>query len=474
MATRTHETNTEEELQIPAKIWASVLLIPWAFFMHSVYAGIAVSGLPSGSWQYSWALTGFLVSIPGSFLILLRSQRPQFALIASAIMTIAFPLSPLQCQILTTAVIARKPHARPWAIPLMLAVTLIGEGKDLARGVSIPQASLWYASQTNNPDPHLLVSLATAALVTFAGVAICITAGHMMSERASRAHAEGNLQRERTRATKLQNEIDARVFSEAVARETHDTLAHSLSVLALQSVTLASHARTLADRIGNIDVYEFPDLRPKLVMDAEAISQQASQLRALSAGALNEAHTVIDMLRNPEVTLKTLSLGNEEAALTRSSLGKLIEQARESGFTIDSWIDVSSLSQLSPTISTLAYRVIQEGLSNAIRYSSVPRAQLEVIAEEHRGVIINVINPVSAKIDPSHSEPTTSQVPATANDALGDMRTQSTNTYSNESRHSGHGLIGIEERIRSCSGRCTWGEEDGKFILRVNLPWVHI
>lgn len=453
MASHTHATSTEEELQIPARVWASVLLIPWVILMHAAYAGVSMEGMPTSSWQHSWAIFGFLLSMPGAFLILLRARRPEFALLLSTVMTIAFPLSPLQCQILAAAVIARRPRARTWAIPLMLATTLFAEGKDLLRGTHHPDASLWFATQTENPNPSLTVAIATAVLVAGAGVAIAITAGYMMRERASRAHAEGNLQRERTRATKLQSEIDARTFSEAVAREAHDTLAHSLSVLALQSVTLARQALTLAQHVKKADVHEFASLQPTLAEEAEAISEQASQLRAMSAGALDDAHTVIEMLRNPEVTLDNLSQGSDEAALTRESLGELIEQARSSGLGIESWIDVSDLTQLSPVISTLAYRVIQEGLSNAIRHASEPRVQLEVNAQEGRGVFISVINPVATGGAAAHPSTPTGVLPE-------------------ESEHTGHGLAEIEERIRSCSGRCTWGEEDGKFALHVHLPWV--
>ncbi len=53
----------------------------------------------------------------------------------------------------------------------------------------------------------------------------------------------------------------------------------------------------------------------------------------------------------------------QSAELTRDSLLRLIGDVRAAGMRIDTWIDIQQLGQLDDSISMIAYRVAQEGLT---------------------------------------------------------------------------------------------------------------
>ena len=53
----------------------------------------------------------------------------------------------------------------------------------------------------------------------------------------------------------------------------------------------------------------------------------------------------------------------QSAELTRDSLLRLIGDVRAAGMRIDTWIDIQQLGQLDDSISMIAYRVVQEGLT---------------------------------------------------------------------------------------------------------------
>ncbi|WP_430492261.1 hypothetical protein ACK2E9_06180 [Bifidobacterium catenulatum] len=48
---------------------------------------------------------------------------------------------------------------------------------------------------------------------------------------------------------------------------------------------------------------------------------------------------------------------------------RLIGDIRAAGMRIDTWIDIQQLGQLDDSISMIAYRVVQEGLTNARRHA---------------------------------------------------------------------------------------------------------
>lgn len=148
--------------------------------------------------------------------------------------------------------------------------------------------------------------------------------------------AEAKAQSANEQVSRLRTTLDNQQLADAIAAEAHDTLAHSLSLLALNASALQAESRKLkaeAEQLGNANV---AGMAGKIAGTTEDIRRQAS-------GALDEAHSVIDMLRHPEDARLQLAANDAEASLTRDSLLQLIGDAVPRicglirGSTFNSW-----------------------------------------------------------------------------------------------------------------------------------------
>ncbi len=279
-------------------------------------------------------------------------------------------------------------------------------------------------------------------------------AGLHIRSRALARVAEAKAQSANEQVSRLRTTLDNQQLADAIAAEAHDTLAHSLSLLALNASALQAESRKLkaeAEQLGNANV---AGMAGKIAGTTEDIRRQAS-------GALDEAHSVIDMLRHPEDarlqlaandaeasltrdSLLQLAANDAEASLTRDSLLQLIGDARAANMRIDTWIDVQQLGQLDESIGVIAYHVVQEGLTNVRRHAPGAPVSLQVDANPPQGVHVHVSNPTTPQ-SPSH---------------MADTR-------------KGAGLPGLAKRIQQAGGTCQYGfDQHNVFHLDVRLPWV--
>lgn len=117
--------------------------------------------------------------------------------------------------------------------------------------------------------------------------------------------------------------------------------------------------------------------------------------------------------------------------------------------TLNTWIDVQDLSSLDPSISKIAYRAVQEGLTNARRHAPDMPVSLEVTARPAQGVHVHLTNPMPRPKDPG----------------------QQTRERSNAG--GGTGIQGLIRRVKVASGRCAYGvDQYGQFNLDVVLPFI--
>jgi signal transduction histidine kinase len=232
--------------------------------------------------------------------------------------------------------------------------------------------------------------------------------GFFLSSR-SRQTAE---LRERADRLELEREIKA---SEAVAeerariaRELHDIVGHSVSVMTVQ----ASAVRRL--------------LREDQKRERDALQIVEEQGRA----ALSEMRRLVGVLRRPE---------EAPALVPQPSLeyvGKLVEQTREAGLPTDLRLE-GEPAELPQGIDLTAYRFVQEGLTNALKHANAKRA--EVVVRYDNGSVELVVR----------------------DDGTGD----------GTGGGSGHGLVGIRERVAVYGGELTAGPRpEGGYELRARLP----
>jgi signal transduction histidine kinase len=194
-----------------------------------------------------------------------------------------------------------------------------------------------------------------------------------------------------------------------IARELHDVVAHSVSVMVVQ----ASGVRRL--------LKDEQHRERDALMSVEQIGRQA----------LTEMRRMLGVMRTGE---------EQPVALTPQPglqhLDRLIAQVEEAGLPVALRIE-GERPELSPGVDLSAYRIVQEGLTNALKHSKGAHAE----------VVIRYIDS-SVQLEISDDGP---------GGANGDGK--------------GHGLVGMRERVALYGGTLEAGpREGGGFVLRAKLP----
>ena len=135
-----------------------------------------------------------------------------------------------------------------------------------------------------------------------------------------------------------------------IARELHDVVAHALSLIVVQ----ARGGRRMVKRS-----------RPEEALEAFDTVEQAAQQ------ALDEMRRLLGMLRENDGDLALAP----PPSLAR--LPELITQLADAGLRADLVVE-GEPRVLSPGIEVSAYRIVQEGLTNALRHSGASRARVVV------------------------------------------------------------------------------------------------
>ncbi|MFB7241169.1 two-component sensor histidine kinase [Streptomyces populi] len=143
-----------------------------------------------------------------------------------------------------------------------------------------------------------------------------------------------------------------------IARELHDVLAHSISVINVQ----AGVGLALLDS------------------DPEQARTALTTIKAASKEALGEVRQVLDTLRAPGEAPRTPAPGLDR-------LPELVEQAAGAGLTVEIEGEVPAPA---PGTDLAAFRIVQEALTNVVRHSGSRRARVRF--EHERGVLRLVID----------------------------------------------------------------------------------
>jgi len=224
-----------------------------------------------------------------------------------------------------------------------------------------------------------------------------------LHERAARLENEGRLRAEQARSAER----------ERIAREMHDVLAHRLSLLSL-------HAGALEFRPG---------------APPEEIAATAGVVREAAAAALEELRDVVGVLR--EGTDSDI----RRPQPTLADLPTLIEESRAAGMRIEAELDLPEGAGAT-SVGRTAYRVVQEGLTNARKHAPGVLVRVNV-AVARETLKIEIRNPAPL-VPPA--------VPALPG--------------------AGSGLVGLGERVGLAEGELRHEvAPGGEFILEVTLPW---
>ncbi|GAA3127005.1 sensor histidine kinase [Streptosporangium carneum] len=188
-----------------------------------------------------------------------------------------------------------------------------------------------------------------------------------------------------------------------IARDMHDSLGHRLGLVSVQAAALEVSALPAPQR------------------------QAVRQLAGAARDAVNELHELVGALRGAEET--------PSRPLTAEAIGGLVEEFGEAGVAVTLRTHGEPLP-LSPAAGQAAYRVVEEGLTNAARHAPGLPVTVEV-GWESDALLLTVANPMP------------------------DDR---------EVAGAGHGLSGLEERVRPAGGFLDHGLSGDRFRLFAMLP----
>jgi signal transduction histidine kinase len=195
---------------------------------------------------------------------------------------------------------------------------------------------------------------------------------------------------ERTR----EEEARLRVTEERmrIARDLHDVVAHHMAVANAQAGTAAHLLET------------DPELTKKILAD----------LKVTTSSVMLELRDTVGVLRENGSDAETL-----EPAPGLAQLPDLLQMCRSAGLTVNLELH-GEPRDLPPGIDLTAYRIIQEALTNATKYSAAAAASLSLRYSNTR-LTISVANDTRSEGEPRHN------------------------------RH-GYGIIGMRERAHAVGG----------------------
>ncbi|WP_217700763.1 sensor histidine kinase [Krasilnikoviella flava] len=353
-----------------------------------------------------------LVGLAALPVLLLRRRAP---LTVALVLTAASAVSVLAIGAQAIAIISLATRRRWWQLA--------------AVGVAFAAASWVYERThptTSQQDVDTWVgglgSVLIFALLVWIGAYIGLRREHLASlrERAETA--------EREQASRV---AQARTAERTrIAREMHDVLAHRISLVAM-------HAGALAYRT---------DLPPEKVAETAAVVQENAH------AALAELREVLGVLRDPAPA------SPEPPQPTLADLDELLAEARASGVDVRLADHVDRVDELGEAVSRHAYRIVQEGMTNARKHAPWAPVSVALAGAPGDGLTITVRNPVRT-VGPDPELPTAPE--------------------------SGLGLVGLTERAELVGGRLSYGTtgdttggvapRDGRaadFLLEAWLPWA--
>lgn len=446
----------EDEVSVVTRRWCTATMIPAAVFMCLTQVSFAAQPYihDASDARYLWMILATLLAFPLPFVLVARRSHPEPVFWACCAIVLIFPYDPLLMLMALTSLLARR-SSRIRSLRAIAAAAAVSVWCQLRDALRPAESSLWhavFARPKNGDDTAPTVMLAgdatiivTAIVVSLIATLIAVLVGLHIRSRARLHEADARTQAAQHQAASLQSDLDNQRLSDAIAAETHDTLAHSLSLIALNASALQAEAGKLAADTVSGGSAAHPSPASDIHRQAATIARRAEDIRRQAAGALDEAHALIDMLRHPQQAWEQLS-PDADTALTRESMDALIGDAREAGMTLNTWIDIRQLTDLDDRIGKIAYRAVQEGLTNARRHAAGAPVSLEVTANPETGIHVHVSNPTAPDPDGPRPDP---------------------------DGHRGTGLSSLTARVRSAGGTCRHGLDD-RLVFHVDaaLPWV--
>lgn len=381
-------------------------LVIWACALACALALLAVSA--------SLSVTIYRIPLPAALILsLVQAAAIVLALFAPIGATVLALIAGIA---LSGLAVAGTDQPWPIAASTIIAYALVWVGVALRARWWLPVAG-WTVSvlsavmvavdsPTRADDARAIADLVVFAAVTLGAVLVGIGIRNWSVLRAELRAERAATAEELARREAVQDKA-------RIARELHDVVAHGMSAIQVR----ASSAR-----------YRIPDLPPEVAAEFDEVA-------ATARSAMKEMRAILGLLRDEEGEVERApqpGLADVPALIARANdLARVVE--------VGSW-RLTTAEQTHPLLGLVAYRVVQEGLSNVARHA--PGAATEIAWTEtstERGIRIR------------NAAPTQPIAPR------GDS--------------GGHGLRGMRERIQTMGGTVSTAVTgDGGFVLQVRIP----
>nr|WSZ95830.1 sensor histidine kinase [Streptomyces sp. NBC_00857] len=244
-------------------------------------------------------------------------------------------------------------------------------------------------------------------LTVLAGVTLVVTTALRERGDAQRKLVEQENISEAERARRTLLEERARI-----ARELHDVVAHHMSVITVQADSAPYRIEGLPD----------------------PAREEFSTIAASARESLAEMRRLLSVLRSD---------GTESERAPQPGLDRvqqLVEATVRAGVPAELSL-AADLGPVPPAVDLSAYRIVQEALANVVRHAPGARTRVSVTSDGDRLTVLVVNGRIEARTSPL------------------------------ETTGTGHGLVGMRERVRLTGGTLDTGPlPDGGFRVAAQLP----
>lgn len=362
--------------------------------------------------------------------------------------------------IVSVATVLILPLRRKWPIPV-LALLLVFFAATSFSEVHLPGVAfaiaivVYYVSSTTNRRRSFVVAICSfvtmaciSAAVTFihgddptGSQFVIVIAGVAAAGDASRSRREylaATMERAERAEQTRESEARRRVTEERlrIARDLHDAVAHQISVISLNAGVASS----------------------SLDADPERTREALRTIRSSSRTVLGEIGDLMTMLRSSDDDEPHTS-----PQYGLSQLDVLLDRFAKDGLNVTRRVE-GDVTRVGGAADLVAYRVIQEALTNARKHGATQRATaghepygtahvlLAIMADTLEITVTNPMRVDSIRLDHSGQD--------------AEDRGASATGY-------GMGLLGIRERVSSVRGTVIYGPTAGSWKLFASIPLPH-
>jgi signal transduction histidine kinase len=277
---------------------------------------------------------GYLLLVAGPLVLLLRTVYPHAVLLTVLAITVGytsagFGYGPIFVSLVVAFLTAAAVGSRWWTYPLPVLGWV---------------AVVWLVPLIRGEDPPpTVVSTGIAAWLL-----VLVAGAEGLRQRRAVLDARRQRKAAMAREARLEQERRATQARLSIARELHDVLAHSLSMINVQSSVALELLENQPERAG-----------PAL-----------SAIKDASRQAISDVHSLVTALRadTDQATAPTPGIAN---------LDGLVGTARATGLTVTTTVG-GEPRPLPTVIDVAAARIVQESLTNVVRHSTAENAEVTV------------------------------------------------------------------------------------------------